>query len=279
VSFQWFLPIGSHSFIVYPLVEEAHLQHAVRLDFDQHTWKFIRSTPLMSLPKQLMRPTAVQAILAPNLGGRSIILVGGTEQRENWAYSIEKNVYRKLATLPVGHNITTNVCVNYKNQAVFTFIHDAKLFIKVAVLDLVKINEDEEEESKKAMEWVLKMEQSQHTLDRFHLKCGVTMADDRIAIMARGRLPGMREQIASLILYFKISKGADGKWNAVFEQPQIIWPTIFPRQLDHMQRSNDTLVMTNDTADNEPFEVFSVSTTRKRKEGKYQVHKKHFFTD
>lgn len=139
-------------------MEEAHLQHAVRLDFDQNTWKFIKSTPLASLPKQIMRPTTVHATLPVNLGGKSIILMGGTEQRENWAYSIEKNVYRKLATLPVGHNITTNVCVNYKNQAIFTFIHDAKLVIKVAVLDLTKIDIDEEEESKKSMEWVLKME-------------------------------------------------------------------------------------------------------------------------
>ena len=52
------------------------------------------------MPKQLLRPTAVHATLAPHLGGKSIILMGGTEQRENWAYSIEKNVYRKLATLP-----------------------------------------------------------------------------------------------------------------------------------------------------------------------------------
>lgn len=246
VSFQWFLPISSHSFIVYPLVEEAHLQHAVRLDFNQNTWKFEKATQLASIPKQLMRPTAVHAMLAQNLGGKSIILIGGTEARENWAYSIENNTYRKLATLPVGHNITTNVCVNYKNQAVFTFIHDAKLNIKVAVLDLLKIDQDEEEESKKSMEWVLKMEQTQHTLDRFHLKSGVTMADNRIAIMARGRLPGMREQIASLILYFTISKGPDGKWNAAFDATaiQIIWPTIFPRQLDPMQRCNDTLVMT-----------------------------------
>jgi GTP-binding protein EngB required for normal cell division len=93
----------------------------------------------------------------------------------------------------VGHNITTNVCVNYKDKAMFTFIHDAKLFIKVAVLDLTKISEDQEEESQKQMKWVLKMEQSQHNLDRFHLKCGVTMADNRIAVIARGRLPDMRE--------------------------------------------------------------------------------------
>ena len=50
----------------------------------------------------------------------------------------------------MGHNITTNVCVNYKDKALFTFIHDAKLFIKVAVMDLKKQQEE--------MEWVLKME-------------------------------------------------------------------------------------------------------------------------
>lgn len=226
-----------------------------------------------------MRPTAVHANLPLNLGGNSILLMGGTEQRENWAYSIEQNVYRKLAMLPVGHNITTSVCVNYKNQAVFTFIHDAKLFIKVAVLDLGKILPDEERESQREMDWVLKMEQTQHNLDRFHLKCAVAMADNRIAVMARGRLPGMREQIASLILYFRITKTNEGQWQAKWEDPQIIWPTIFPRQLDHMQRAGDKLVLVQDTADNDPFEAFSVSTTMKRKDGKYQVHLKHSFKD
>jgi hypothetical protein len=107
-----------------------------------------------------MRPTVLHANLAHHLGGRSLILIGGTEQRENFAYSIEKNVWRKLAPLPVGHNITTNVCANFHNQAIFTFIHDAKLFIKVAVLDLTKIDADEEVEAKKSMDWVIKMEQS-----------------------------------------------------------------------------------------------------------------------
>lgn len=153
------------------------------------------------------------------------------------------------------------MCVNYKDKALFTFIHDAKLFIKVAVMDFTKIKDE--------MEWVLKMEQSQHTLDRFHLKCAVAMEDNRIAVVARGRLPGMREQIASLILYFRIGQDLDGKWNATFEAPQIIWPTIFPRQLDHIQRCNEILVVVQDTADNEPFEVYSLNTRQKRKDGKY----------
>ena len=69
-----------------------------------------------------MRPTAVIADLPYH--GKSIVLIGCTGTRENFAYSIAKNAYRKLAALPVGHNITTNVCVNFKDKAIFTFIHD-----------------------------------------------------------------------------------------------------------------------------------------------------------
>jgi len=38
--------------------------------------------------------------------------------------------------LPLSHNITTSICVNYKDRAVFTFIIDAQLTIKSACLDL-----------------------------------------------------------------------------------------------------------------------------------------------
>jgi hypothetical protein len=165
-----------------------------------------------------MRPTAVIAHLPYH--GESIVLIGCTDKRENFAYSIAKNAYRKLAALPVGHNYTNNVCVNFKDKAIFTFTYDAKLSIKVAVMDLSTIYDNEEAEGAKQMEWVLKMEQNEHTLDHFHLKCGVAMADDRIAIMARGRLPGMRENIASLILYFRVKKENE-HWTATFETTQI----------------------------------------------------------
>jgi hypothetical protein len=85
-------------------------------------------------------------------------------------------------------------------------------------MDLSTIDDNEEVEGAKQMEWALKMEQTEHTLDRFHLMCGVELADDRIAIMARGRLPGMRENIASLILYFRVKKENE-KWKATFETP------------------------------------------------------------
>jgi len=112
------------------------LQEAVKLEFFPKNNKFKRFTKLASLPKQLMRPTAVIAKLPCIAGGYSIVFLGGIETRENFAYSISNNAYRKLAALPVGHHITTNVCVNFKDQAIFTFIHDAKLTIKVAVMDL-----------------------------------------------------------------------------------------------------------------------------------------------
>jgi len=89
-----------------------------------------------------MRPTAVLANLPVHLGGPSIILIGGSSTRENFVYSIYRNTYRKLAALPAGHNIITNVCANFKDQAVFTFIHNGKMEIKVAVLDLTKISKN-----------------------------------------------------------------------------------------------------------------------------------------
>jgi hypothetical protein len=44
------------------------------------------------------------------------------------------------------------------------------------------------------------------------------MADDRIAIAARGRLPDMHENITSLILYFRVQKVSD-RWTATYETP------------------------------------------------------------
>lgn len=68
------------------------------------------------------------------------------------------------------------------------------------------------------------------------------MKDDRIAVVARGRLSGMKENIASLLLYFRVQR-INEKWTCKMEEPQIIWPTAFPRHLDHIQRVDDTLVI------------------------------------
>ena len=77
--------------------------------------KFIDSKPVPNMPKRMMRPTPVHAKLAPDYGGQSILMIGGNEERESFTYSIKENKYRNLPKLPLGHNITTNVCVNYKD--------------------------------------------------------------------------------------------------------------------------------------------------------------------
>jgi hypothetical protein len=247
------------------------------LEFNIDTNKFVKYTDIVDLPQKMMRPTPVRAKLSAALGGDSFLMIGGNEARESFSYSLKDQKYRKLPKLPVGHNITTTVCVNYRDEAMFTFLHDARLNIKVAVMDLkdmkpVEVWEDQTQE----MQWALKMEQKDHNLDRFHLKNACTMDDGRICVMSRGRLPGMKEAVTSLLVYFKVENSAGG-WKASLDSTQIIWPTIFPRQLDEIKKCNDTLIFVQDTADGEDFICYSVITTRKRKDEKYQVHKKHNF--
>ena len=58
--------------------------------------------------------------------------------------------------LPLGHNITTNITVNWCDKAVFTFIIDACLTVKSAVLDLEKAQMTEmDTENTHEMSWAL----------------------------------------------------------------------------------------------------------------------------
>lgn len=47
-------------------------------------------------------------------------------------------MWKLTPRLPLGHNITTNITVNWKDKAIFTFTIDAQMTIKSAVLDLNK---------------------------------------------------------------------------------------------------------------------------------------------
>ena len=40
------------------------------------------------MPKAMMRPTAVKAKLSIDMGGESILMIGGNEERDSWSYSI-----------------------------------------------------------------------------------------------------------------------------------------------------------------------------------------------
>jgi len=48
------------------------------------------------------------------------------------------------------------------------------------------------------------MENSVHQIDRFHLKSAVVAADGSIIVLARGRIPNMREQVTVLLLRFEV---------------------------------------------------------------------------
>lgn len=120
--------------------------------------------------------------------------------------------------LPLSHNITTNVCVNYKQEAVFTFIVDAKLTIKSAVMDLGKATfTPAGTENAEEMDWAFESALEQHGIDRLHLKCGVTQQDGKIAVVGRGRKKDMKMQITGLVLVFAVAKTADGKYKLELE--------------------------------------------------------------
>ena len=52
------------------------------------------------------------------------------------------------------------------------------------------------------------------------------------------------------------------------------FPSLFPRQLDQLQCIGNSLLMVQDTPDEEAFEVFSIDMKEKRTTQTY--HQKHF---
>jgi len=61
--------------------------------------------------------------------------------------------------LPNGHNITTNIAINWQNKAIFTFIVDSNLTIKSAVLDLEQCTWTEHTSpNTTCMDWALILE-------------------------------------------------------------------------------------------------------------------------
>ena len=63
-------------------------------------------------------------------------MLGGRQDRSSQCYSFKQKKWMLSPKLPLGHNITTTITVNWKDKAVFTFIIDATLTIKSAVMDL-----------------------------------------------------------------------------------------------------------------------------------------------
>ena len=90
----------------------------------------------------------------------------------------------------------------------------------------------------------------------------------------------MTEQISGLILHFKVGKTEEGKYALQHTATQRVFPSIFCRQLDFAQRVQKKLVITQDTADEEKFEAFSIDLTPNvfRSDGVCQKHFRHIFS-
>ena len=79
------------------------------------------------------------------------------------------------------------------------------------------------------MYYCLLQDQVDHGIDRFHFKSAVTLVDHTIAVLGRGRVAGQKELVSTVILIYKPSRGADGKWTLTLLDTKRAWPTFFPR--------------------------------------------------
>ena len=152
--FQYFIPVGDRVYAAFPLEQEAILRKGFLVKFD-HNWKFVASKPLPDLGENTMRPTA--CLLNQNdLAKKRLLMLGGRQDRSSQVYSFHEKKWELSPKLPLGHNITTTIAVNYKNKAVFTFLIDAKLTIKSACLDLERaVFTEMETENTAEMYWAL----------------------------------------------------------------------------------------------------------------------------
>ena len=118
------------------------------------------------------------------------------------------------------------------------------------------------------MNWALVLKQDVHKIDRLHLKCGVALPDGRIAVLARGKPEGCAQQISGVILYFQPKEKADapGQYEITLipGATQRHFPSIFPRQLDHLQVIGTKLIAVQDTPDEANFECFSIDMAKER---------------
>lgn len=87
----------------------------------------------------------------------------------------------------------------------------------------------------------------------------------------------MTEQICGLILHYKVKKEG-GIYSLEPVCTQRVFPSIFCRQLDFVMKIRDKLVITQDTADEEKFEAFSIDLKNLRSDRVNQSHFRHIFS-
>ena len=277
IYFQWLIQIDNYNFLAFPIENEALLKQGYRLQFG-NDYKLKSSTKIEPMAENAMRPTAILWRHPEANKGVQLLMIGGRADRNSQIYDVQTNTWQMAPRLPLSHNITTNVCVNYKEEAIFTFIVDAKLTVKSAVMDLRQATfTDPTTENTQEMDWAFENTLEQHGIDRLHLKCAVTQPDGKIAVIGRGRKKAMTEQIAGLVLIFEVSKDESGKYKLELKEQERIFPTIFSRQLDHLHACGTNLITVQDTPDEEKFEAYSIDMKEMRKDGKNKRHQKHYF--
>ena len=96
---------------------------------------------MTELVDNTMRPTACLLEEKSDMRyGKRLLMLGGRQDRSSQCYSFFEKKWMVSPKLPLGHNITTTIAVNWQEKAVFTFIIDAQLTIKSACLDLETCN-------------------------------------------------------------------------------------------------------------------------------------------
>ena len=192
IYFQWLIQLDNYHYLAFPIENEALLKQGYKLTFGTD-WKLKSSDAIAPMQENAMRPTAVLWRNKEANKGSALFMIGGRADRNSQKYDVDTNTWQMAPKLPLSHNITTNVCVNFKDEAIFTFIVDAKLTIKSAVLDLAKATYTEPgTENTQEMDWAFESTMETHGIDRLHIKSSVTTTDGKIAVVARGRPKNMQ---------------------------------------------------------------------------------------
>lgn len=107
------------------------------------------------------------------------------------------------------------------------------------------------------------------------------MNDGTISLVARGRPHNLEPnmQVTTIVLRFKVIALENGDYELNrLEDTQWFYPTIFCRQLDHIQRYDDHLVVVNDNSNEEEMAIIDMhmnpNAMRKVIPG-FKVHTEH----
>ena len=127
------IKVDKYNYLAFPIENEALINQGFLLKFGAGN-RFLSSTKIAPMAENAMRPTAVMHM--DRLGKKKLLMIGGRADRNSMMYDLDTDSWWMTPRLPLNHNITTNICVNYRDEAIFTIISDARLTIKSAAMNL-----------------------------------------------------------------------------------------------------------------------------------------------